>query len=102
MLTPATQAMVSGMQQGQQQASSILPSAFQPQGRAQPTNPWQGVLDSVNNQLLQVAYGVGQQGQAFREFQARLLKLAYETTKLSNELTETAAEGQSAQLPMSR
>lgn len=96
MLTPQAQAMVSGTQSGQQQAQSILPSTFQPQGRPQPTNPFEGVLNLVNNQILQVTYGVGQQGQNTREVVAKLLKISYEIQKINNELTDMAIEGKTS------
>jgi hypothetical protein len=93
MLTPQAQAMVQGMQQGNKDAQSILPSAYQPQGRAQPRNRWEGVLNMINTHLLEVAAGVGQQGQQFRDQVEKLYKLAYELKKLNNQLTDIAVEG---------
>lgn len=97
MLTPQAQAMMQGMQSGSREAQSILPSTFQPQGRAQPTNPFEGVLNLVSNQILQVAHGVGQQGQAYRDCKEKLLKLAYEIQRVNNELTDMAIEGVGSQ-----
>lgn len=92
-LTPQSQAMFQGMQDGQRQAQSILPSAFQPQGRGQPTNPWEGTLNMIVSQIMEVAAGVGSQGQAYREQKERLYKFAYEIQKLNNSLTDMAEEG---------
>lgn len=93
MLTPQTQAMVQGMQQGSQQAQSILPSTFQPQGRSGPSNPWEGVLNMIQSQILEVAAGVGQQGLAYNDQKERLYKFAYELQKLNNQLTDMAIDG---------
>lgn len=93
MLTPQTQAMISGLQQGDRQAQSILPSAFQPQGRPQPTNPWEGILNMIQQNILEVAAGVGKQGMAYNDQKERLYKFAYEIQKLNNQLTDMAIEG---------
>lgn len=100
-LTPQGQAMIQGTQQGNQQAQSMLPSAFQTQGRAQPTNPYEGSLNLIVTQIMEVASGVGGQGQAYREQKERLYKFAYEIQKLNNQLTDMAMEGVAPQGPSS-
>lgn len=94
MLPPPANAMLTGMQQGDQQAQSIIPSTYQPQGKAAPQNPWEGVLSLINSQILEVASGVGKQGQAYRAQSEKLLKIAYEIKKINNQLLDIAIKGQ--------
>jgi hypothetical protein len=89
-LTPQGQAMLQGMQQGNQQAQSIIPSTFQPQGRAQGVNPWKGFLDLICSKLLEISDQVGQQGQAYDDEKVELLKHAYTLAKLNQRLTDIA------------
>ena len=94
MLTPSSQAMLQGMQQGDEQAQSILPSSYQPQGRAAPTNPWEGTLSMIIASVLTVAHGVGQQGDNVAKMEeSKLLKISYELGKIRDRLTKLAQDG---------
>ena len=101
MLTPQGQAMIQGTQQGNQQAQSIIPSTFQPQGRAQGKNPYQGLLDLIVEKILSVAASVGEQGEAYREQKTELLKTAYGLQKLNDKLSDIAINGTGNSTPNS-
>jgi hypothetical protein len=92
-MNPQTNALMSGFQQGDQQAQSMLPNASQPMGRPQPKNILEGTLNRIASDLLAAAHIVGQQGDAYRKEKERLMKLATEVTKTNNSLTDIAQEG---------
>lgn len=76
---------------GQAEAQSMLPSVYQPQGKAKATNPWQGALDTVCDQLLDLAGQVKDSGgDKVREVSVVLQKCAYEIAKQNNNLSKLA------------
>lgn len=98
MIPPTAAAMLQGMQQGDQQAQSIIPSSYQPQGRAKATNPWEGTIALIIGQLLQISSEVGGQGEnTAKEEKAKLMKITYELQRINNSLTKKAEEGSSNQ-----
>lgn len=94
MIPPTTAAMLQGIQQGDQQAASILPSVSQAQGRAQPSNPWRGSLDLIRDQVLQVAAALSNQGDnVAQEEKVKLFKIVYEIERINKALDKQAQEG---------
>lgn len=85
--------MMTGINQGQQQSNSILPSVYQPKGADKARNPWEGTLDILADQILQVASAVNDQGGAYRKCTEDLYAIAYKLKKTNNELTTKAQEG---------
>ena len=84
-----------GISDGQSELQSVMPSAYQPKGKAYPQNPFQGTLDAIKDQLLEVASLIGKQGDEFREQEQSLIKAAFDVTKVNNQLLK-AAQGDSA------
>lgn len=81
--------MITGFQSGNQQASALLPSVYQPQARAKPTNPFQGTIDLLINQVLSLADSVKKTGgDNFRGCSEKLYKMSYELAKINNELRD--------------
>jgi hypothetical protein len=81
--------MISGIQSGNQQAAALMPSVYQPLGRPKPRNPYQGTIDLLVNQVLELAHSVKTTGgDGFRDCSEKLLKISYELTKINNMLTE--------------
>jgi hypothetical protein len=93
MMPQQAQAMMTGINQGQQQANSILPSVYQPKGKAAARNPWEGSLDIIADQLLTIASQINDQGGAYRDHTEELYALAYKVKKTNNALTKCAQEG---------
>ena len=93
-MSPQQQAIVTGVQQGTQAGQSILPNSYQPQGKAVARNVFEGVLTNMVADMMQVAAGIGNQGDMFREEKQQMLKLAYELQKLNNRLTKLAQDGE--------
>lgn len=83
-------AMMSGMAQGDAAARSILPNAYQPRGKAQANNPFQGTIDSIIDQILQIAYEVRGQGDANRDCVDRFYKVTFDLAKINKDLSERA------------
>ncbi len=82
-------AMIGGLQAGNQQAQALLPSVYQPQGRAKPTNPYQGTIDLLVNQVLELAHSIKSTGgDGFRDCSEKLMKISYELTKINNQLRD--------------
>ena len=79
--------MLQGTAQGAQQAQSIMPSVYQPQGKAKPQNPWQGSLDLINLQLLDIAHQVRQQGDAYRDIAIDFQKAANDISKANAKIS---------------
>ena len=75
-----------GLNEGQQQARSMLPSAFQPKGKAKPQNPWKGTLENCNDMILSVADQLGKQGDEFRDIKVKMMKIAFDITKANNDI----------------
>ena len=87
-------AMIGGLQAGNQQAQALLPSVYQPQGRAKPTNPYQGTIDLLVNQVLSLADSIKKTGgDSFRDCSEKLYKMSYELAKINNELRDAVQEG---------
>lgn len=95
MITPQEGAMIQGTQQGQQAgqqaAPQILPSAYQPVGRASPVNPWSGMLDVIGSKLLEISDMVGQQGNQYAPQKVKLLELSFKLAKINEEITKIAS-----------
>ena len=81
-------AMMRGVGQGSDQAQSIMPNSYQPQGKAQPQNPFQGSLDLIVERLLSLGHQVKQQGEKFRSEGDELYTMAAKLAKLNSSLTD--------------
>lgn len=88
MITPQTAAILQGTNEGQNAAESILPSSFQTTGKAQATNPFDGIVSTMVLQINQIVYAIGQEGDRFREDKEKFIKIAYDLTKANNSLTD--------------
>jgi hypothetical protein len=95
MITPDSQAMMQGMQQGNQQAQSMLPSATNPQGKAAARNPFEGSLTTMKQMALELAAAIGQHGDAYRPEAVKLYKMVAELEKLNVQLKNLAEQGDS-------
>ena len=82
--------MLTGFAQGNAQAQSIMPNGYQPMGKAAAKNPFQGSIDLIVNQVLQIAFEVKQQGDEHRDCVEKLYKVVFDLNKINNELTDIA------------
>lgn len=98
MLPEQAQAMLSGVGQGQALSQSILPSVYQPNGGDRPRNPYEGSLDMIADQLLEVAARLREEGSKFRNQVEELYSLSFKVKKLNNNLTDIVTEGESDEL----
>jgi len=83
-------AMLMGIGQGAHQAQAILPNPYQPTGKAQAKNPFQGSIDLIINQILEINHQLSQQGDQFRGCTEKLFKVTFDLAKINNELTDIA------------
>lgn len=89
-MSPEQQAMYQGKMDGLQAGQSMGPSAFQPKGRASNTNPFEGALSLLQDRCMELASGVGNQGDKFRDCKNKLLKIAYDLGRINSDLTDIA------------
>jgi hypothetical protein len=94
MLPPGSQAMVQGMEQGNQQAQSMLPSAQNPMGKAAARSPFEGPINTMKQMALELASGIGQQGDAYRAEAEKFYKFVYELEKINGSLKKLAEQGE--------
>src|SRR5690348_3209329 len=92
-LSGPMEAMLSGAQQGNDMARSVLPSVYQPQGKAYPQNPWQGTIDLICDQLLSLGKQIKDQGEEYREEGDTVYELCTKLAKVNSRLTKLAQEG---------
>ena len=96
-MNPSTMAMMQGISQGSQEAQSILPNQYQPQGKAMPQNPYQGTFDTIIDQLIGLAKSIRDQGvEGTRDLAEKVSKCSHELTKVNNALTDLAQKGNEA------
>ena len=89
-------AMLTGFASGDRQAASILPNQFQPMGKPAAKNPFQGSIDLIIKQLLDITYEVQQQGDEHRDCVEKLYKIVFDLSKVNNELTDIAEGDESS------
>lgn len=92
MLTPSSDAMIQGMDQGSQQAQSMLPSPTNPMGKARSRNVFQGPITTMKQGALEMASAISAQGDAYRPIAEKFYKMVYELAKIDNELNDLAME----------
>lgn len=87
------QAMLSGADQGQREAMSALPSQFQNKGVSEPRNPFEGSLNQIAQDVLNVAALLNKQGDHYRGCVEDLYGLAFKLKKVNNDLTDIVQDG---------
>lgn len=93
-LTPGANAMIQGMEQGNQQAQSMLPSASNPMGKASARSPFEGPINTMKQMALELASSIGQQGDAYRAEAEKFYKMVYELERTNGQLKKLAEQGE--------
>ncbi len=83
--------MMQGVQQGSAQAS-MLPSSFQPQGKAKARNIFQGTIDSLIDSLLSLSHSLKMQGDANRSEADEIIGMTYKLSKINTALDDRVNE----------
>jgi hypothetical protein len=91
MLPPAANALVQGINQGNQQAQQILPNAFQPRGGQEIKSPYDGSFMWLVDSLNEYGSAISKNGDKYRALAQDLYKASSIVEKVRNKLNDLAA-----------
>ena len=91
MLPPAANAMLNGVQQGNQQASQMLPNSYQPRGAQEIKSPYDGNLIWLVDMINEYGSAISKNGDKYRALAQDLYKASSICEKVRNKLNELAA-----------